>query len=42
MAGWYKRNILLPRSLAGLRVAGAKYEDEILRIRFRGEDDSQG
>ncbi len=41
-AGWYKRNILLPRSFAGLRIAGAKYENEILRIRFRGEDDNQG
>ncbi len=32
--GSYRRNIILPRTLAGLPVKEAKFEDERLRIRF--------
>jgi len=32
--GSYKRNIILPRTLAGLAVADARFESEQLRIRF--------
>jgi len=37
-AGKYKRNILLPRTLVGLEQIGATYENELLRIKFRGEE----
>ncbi len=40
-AGQYRRNILLPRSLAVLEPSGAKYEKDLLRIEFRGVDDNQ-
>ena len=33
-AGKYRRNILLPQTLLGLPVEGAKFEGENLRIRF--------
>lgn len=36
-AGRYKRNILLPRSLADSKPMGAKYEKDLLKIEFRGE-----
>ena len=32
--GDYKRNIILPRALAVLKIAGAKLENGELRIRF--------
>ena len=32
--GSYRRNIILPRTLVGLPVEEAKFEDEGLRIRF--------
>ncbi|RCX11258.1 arsenite efflux ATP-binding protein ArsA [Anaerobacterium chartisolvens] len=36
-AGSVKRNISLPKTLANLTVKGAKFEEEILKIRFGGE-----
>jgi arsenite-transporting ATPase len=33
-AGRYKRNIILPQTLVGLSIKGAKFEDDKLRIRF--------
>ncbi len=35
--GRYKRNLVLPRTLAGLPIEGARFEDGRLRIRFREE-----
>jgi arsenite-transporting ATPase len=32
--GSYRRSIILPRTLAGLSVKEARFEDEKLRIRF--------
>ena len=37
--GGYKRVIILPRSLVGLPVEGARLEKDTLRIRFGGEPD---
>lgn len=34
--GKVKRNITLPRTLENLSVIGAKFEDEILKVRFGG------
>jgi len=41
--GGYRRNVLLPRTLSGLVVAGARLEDSQLRIRFqaRGKEDGK-
>jgi arsenite-transporting ATPase len=33
-AGMYKRNIILPQTLVGLSIKGAKFEGDKLRIRF--------
>jgi len=41
-AGRYKRNILLPRTLIGLEVKGAKFEGDKLKIRFEGEEERPG
>ncbi|MTI71007.1 MAG: ArsA family ATPase [Firmicutes bacterium] len=38
-AGNYKRNIILPRKLINLKIKGAKFKEEILKIRFGGEED---
>jgi len=35
-----KRNILLPRSLSGMKVGGARFEGDILRISFLGGDEN--
>ena len=37
-AGNIKRNISLPRTLVNLSIKGAKYEDDMLKIRFGGEE----
>ncbi len=37
-AGKYKRNILLPRSLVDLEPTSAKYEKDLLKIGFKGEN----
>lgn len=37
--GNYRRNVSLPRAIAGREVAGARYEDDILKIRFGGDKD---
>jgi len=40
-AGSYKRNIILPRSLAFLPLEGAKFVDDRLEIVFGGEEDGK-
>lgn len=36
-AGNVKRNIILPRTLLNFSIRGARFEDEVLKIRFGGE-----
>ncbi|KUO51100.1 MAG: arsenic-transporting ATPase [Desulfitibacter sp. BRH_c19] len=39
--GSIKRNIVLPRTLLNLSVVGAKFEDEVLKVRFGGGGDEK-